>query len=89
MSMAVTSSVRPGKRKRVMAHAAATPKTRLHSTASGATMSVSRIAWRVSGSAVRFRQYVADAVGQGLVEHAHNRNDDQHRHREEGQTSSA
>ena len=57
MSMSVTSSVRPGKRKRVIAHAAATPNTRLHTTAIGATVSVSRIEWRVSGSAVRFRQY--------------------------------
>ena len=58
-SMSDTNSVRPGKRNRAMAHAAATPNNTLAMTADGATMSVSMIAWRVSASAVRLFQYVA------------------------------
>src|SRR5687767_464025 len=56
-SISVTSAVRPGKLKRATAHAAASPNTRLHTTAAGATVRVRSTDARVSGSAVRFRQY--------------------------------
>src|SRR5262249_28749862 len=46
-----------GKRKRAIAHAAARPKTRFSPTATGATMSVSRIEWSVSASCTRLSQY--------------------------------
>src|SRR3989442_9958575 len=55
-SMRAVSSVRPGKRKRAIAHAAAMPKVTFSPTAMGATMSVSLIEWSVSASPVRFRQ---------------------------------
>src|SRR3954451_25002454 len=55
--MSVMSSVRPGNRNRAMHHAAATPNTRLSATATGATVTVSRIECRVSGSPTRLRQY--------------------------------
>ena len=45
-----TRSERPGKRKRATSQAAATPKIVLMSTAMGATVSDSQMAWRVSGS---------------------------------------
>jgi hypothetical protein len=50
------SSVRPGKRKRAMAQAAARPKTMLARSAPGTTVSVSRMECRVSGSPNRLRQ---------------------------------
>src|SRR3989441_80715 len=55
-SMRAVSAVRPGKRKRAIAHAAAMPKVTFSPTAMGATMSVSLIEWSVSASPVRFRQ---------------------------------
>ena len=55
-SMRAVSSVRPGKRKRAIAHAAAMPKVTFSPTAMGATMSVSLIEWSVSASPLRFRQ---------------------------------
>src|SRR6185436_14464377 len=55
--MNATSSVRPGNEKRDTAQAAATPNTTLATSAIGTTVSVSRIAWRVSASATRFFQY--------------------------------
>ncbi len=55
-SISVTSSPRPGKRKRAMDHAAATPNTVLSSTAVGATTSVKPMACRVSALPVRARQ---------------------------------
>src|SRR4051812_10396964 len=58
-SMSAVSSVRPGNRNRAMAQAAATPKTRLARRASGTTVRVKRIEWRVSGSSTRFFQYAA------------------------------
>src|SRR5262245_37552977 len=51
------SSARPGNRKRPMAQAAASPKTRLSATAIGATVRVKRMACRVSGSPKRFCRY--------------------------------
>src|SRR5262249_9500128 len=51
------SSARPGNRKRPIAHAAASPKTRLRPTAIGATVSVKRMACRGSGSPKRFCRY--------------------------------
>jgi hypothetical protein len=41
-----------------MAHAAVTPNTTFATSAIGTTVSVSRIAWRVSGSRNRLRKYV-------------------------------
>src|SRR5437870_2904517 len=55
-SMRAVSAVRPGKRKRAIAHAAAMPKVTFSPTAMGATMSVSLIECSVSASPVRFRQ---------------------------------
>src|SRR5262249_52280195 len=49
-SMSAVRSVRPGKRKRAMAHAAAMPKTRFNPTATGATMRVSLIECNGSAS---------------------------------------
>ena len=45
-----TSNDRPGNRNRATSHAAAMPKTVLNATATGATVSDSQMAWRVSGS---------------------------------------
>ncbi len=56
MSMSAVRKARPGKRKRAIAHAPAIPKTRFSSTATGATMSVSLIECRVSGSRTRLSQ---------------------------------
>src|SRR5262245_4079576 len=56
-SIRVTSSVRPGNRNRAMHHAAATPKTRLSATATGATVMVNRMECRVSALPIRFSQY--------------------------------
>src|SRR5205814_1030298 len=55
--MSAVSNVRPGKRKREMAQAAAMPKIKFVTTAIGATVIVRRIAASVSSSAVRVRQY--------------------------------
>src|SRR5438876_11020981 len=56
-SMSAVSSVRPGKRKRAMAHAAARPKITFRLTAMGATVRVSLIECSVSGSATRLCRY--------------------------------
>jgi hypothetical protein len=58
-SMAEVSSVRPGKRKRTMAQAAASPKTMFRATATGATVKVSRIALQVSASFHRRSKYAS------------------------------
>src|SRR2546429_9755797 len=55
--MSAVSNVRPGKRKREMAQAAAMPKIKFVTTAIGATVIVRRIAASVSSSAVSVRQY--------------------------------
>src|SRR5437016_2239345 len=55
--MSAVKSVRPGNRKRAMAHAAAMPKTRFNPTATGATIKVSFTECKVSGSWKRLSQY--------------------------------
>src|SRR5215510_1785093 len=48
---------RPGNRKRAIDQAAASPKITFRPTATGATMSVSSIEWKVSGSSNRLARY--------------------------------
>ena len=52
-SIKARSRPRPGKAKRAIAHAAATPKITLATSAMGTTVSVIRIEWRVSASSNR------------------------------------
>src|SRR5262249_8895287 len=52
-SISVISRVRPGKRKRAMAQAAATPNTRVAATAAGAPVSGNRMALRGSAPPAR------------------------------------
>src|SRR6185312_5013987 len=66
-SISVTSRVRPGKRKRAIVQAAASPKTRLASTATGTTISVSTRAARVSGSPTRALPYAARPLPSATV----------------------